>query len=415
MGVFYRLIMTKKYFILLSLLLLALTFSCSRSEVQKKMKPLHALIKAKNGAGALNKVNELAKDSVLALEPKLFDIGKQAQILINDVENEKVYLKGPYDTVKFFNSTYGIFEQILKCEKLEQKRLAESGKKMKYHKGNRATLHRYYPNLCAAGRFFYSKKKYKDVTRFTEMALEVPTYPIWGEDRSVMKNEDYVDYAYLYLRSSYFNKDFANVERYKDLVMGDTAYRCNALELLTLSSYALKDTTTYLKYLKQGLTEYPETPFFFTRLTDYFTEKKDYRAALILADSMLNVDRDNVLFLVSKSVSLLNLQRNTESIEISQKILVLDSTLLASHYYIGAAYCNLANNLILPININSTAYKVIASKQKYYYREALPHIERYRKEFPEEKKRWAPLLYRIYLSLNMGKQFDEVDKILKTL
>ena len=407
--------MTKKYFILFSLLLVSLTFSCSHKEVHKKLKPLHALLKAKNGGAAVKKVEELSKDSVLAFEPKLFDMGKQAQILVNNVENEKVYLKRPYDTVNFFNSTYGIYDQILKCEKLEQKKLAESGKRMKYHKGNRAIIHRYYPNLCAAGRFFYAKKRYSDVTRFMEMVLDIPTYPIWGENRSVIKTEDYVDNAYLYLRSAYFNKEYANVGRYKELVMADTAYRCQTLELLTLSAMALKDSTSYLNYLRQGLVEYPKSPFFFTRMTDHFTEKKDYRAALVLADSMLNLDKNNVLFLVSKSVALLNLQRNVESIEVSQKILLLDSTLVSPNYYIGAAYCNLANNLKLPININSVAYKQVAFKQKSYYEKALPYMERYRKAVPDEKKRWAPLLYRIYLSLNMGNQFDEIENVLRSL
>ena len=32
---------------------------------------------------------------------------------------------------------------------------------------------------------------------------------------------------------------------------------------------------------------------------------------------------------------------------------------------------------------------------------------------PDEKDKWAPSLYRIYLNLNMGRQFDEIDRLLK--
>ena len=39
-------------------------------------------------------------------------------------------------------------------------------------------------------------------------------------------------------------------------------------------------------------------------------------------------------------------------------------------------------------------------------------MERVRQLQPENKDRWAPLLYRIYLNLNMGKEFDEMDHIL---
>ena len=40
-------------------------------------------------------------------------------------------------------------------------------------------------------------------------------------------------------------------------------------------------------------------------------------------------------------------------------------------------------------------------------------MEAYRKLAPADKERWAPALYRIYLHLNMGKQFDEIDRLLK--
>ena len=40
-------------------------------------------------------------------------------------------------------------------------------------------------------------------------------------------------------------------------------------------------------------------------------------------------------------------------------------------------------------------------------------METYRKLMPDEKDKWGPVLYRIYLNLNRGKQFDEIDRLLK--
>ena len=39
-------------------------------------------------------------------------------------------------------------------------------------------------------------------------------------------------------------------------------------------------------------------------------------------------------------------------------------------------------------------------------------METYRKLAPEAKQKWGPALYRIYLRLNMGKQFEEMDNLL---
>lgn len=69
----------------------------------------------------------------------------------------KAYLKQSYDTAKFFNSTLGIYDYILRCDVKEQQRLAKEGKKMKFVKGNQELLHRYYSNINAGARYFYSK------------------------------------------------------------------------------------------------------------------------------------------------------------------------------------------------------------------------------------------------------------------
>ena len=47
------------------------------------------------------------------------------------------------------------------------------------------------------------------------------------------------------------------------------------------------------------------------------------------------------------------------------------------------------------------------------YSKAKPYMEQYRKLMPDDKQTWAPALYRIYLNLNMEKQFEEIDRLMK--
>ena len=46
------------------------------------------------------------------------------------------------------------------------------------------------------------------------------------------------------------------------------------------------------------------------------------------------------------------------------------------------------------------------------YQNALAPLEKYRQMAPDEKQKWGPALYRVYFNLNMGKQFDEIDRLL---
>ena len=49
------------------------------------------------------------------------------------------------------------------------------------------------------------------------------------------------------------------------------------------------------------------------------------------------------------------------------------------------------------------------------YRNSLKYMQTYRKLAPTRKDLWAMPLYTIYLNLNMGKEFVEMDAIIKSL
>lgn len=42
-------------------------------------------------------------------------------------------------------------------------------------------------------------------------------------------------------------------------------------------------------------------------------------------------------------------------------------------------------------------------------------MEKYRECEPDDKERWAPSLYNIYLKLNMGRKFEEISDILRKM
>lgn len=395
--------------------ILMIALSVSSAFAQKQYKPLRGYLKAKNGTEAMKEVEKLEKDSILGADPKLYEYGRQAQVLINDAENVKAYLKQAYDTTRFFNSIYKIYEYVQKCDRAELAILAESGKSPKYAKQNRQVLHQYYKNLGAGGRYFYARGKYKEAMSLMAYYLDVPLMPIWGADKSVVGQRDYVANAYIYQNSAFMSGEFASVEKYKDFTLADTALRRNVFELLAKAAEQTGDSLRMEEYLKQGLTDYPTDIYFFTRLTDYFAGRGEYAKSLTLADSLLARYPDNLLYMASRTISLMNLQRYEEAIEMGKQCLAIDSTIVDLQYYIGAAYCNLANEIKLPTNINSQTYRKNSKLQKDYYSAARPYIEAYRKKSPDEKAKWAPLLYRIYWTLNLGSQFEEIEAIVNML
>ena len=73
------------------------------------------------------------------------------------------------------------------------------------------------------------------------------------------------------------------------------------------------------------------------------------------------------------------------------------------YYNIGSCYMNKALALS-PLREKK--------QQRRFYQQARQYMERYRQLAPDERQKWGPALYRIYLNLNMGRQFDEIDRLL---
>ena len=90
----------------------------------------------------------------------------------------------------------------------------------------------------------------------------------------------------------------------------------------------------------------------------------------------------------------------------------VDSTNVDDNYYIGASYVSKALQVVLPDNPSKESYRQARAQQKAYYIKAEPFLERYRALAPQSKNRWAPLLYKVYLALNKGKKFAEIEKLL---
>lgn len=380
---------------------------------QKSYRPIKTALKAKNGKDALATVQKLEADSVHASDPKLYLFGIEAYQLMNDVENEKMYLKKNADTAAFFNSTLGIFEYALKCDSVERLLQHSREEKPKYRKQNNNLVKQYVQNLKVAANYYYTRKNYANAVRYYDMMMRTNSALTDGKTQKIFTDDEVKQSAFRHLYSCYQVGNYKSVMLYKDLALQDTLQRCLIYEVLAKTAAQQQDTVKYMEYLYTGISKYPRHSFFFTSIADFYAHDGDYKRIVALADTLLSADSTNIVLLEGKCMALINIKQYHKAIASAEKCLHLDSTLLSSYYYIGACYCNLAGEVVLPTNINSTTYRKAYTERKDYYTRALPYLEYFRQQAPEQKKYWAPLLYTIYLNLNKGAEFEEIDRILK--
>lgn len=230
---------------------------------QKELRNLRALVKAKKTSEAMKEVARLESDSTCKDMLKVYELALKTQIQINDVENEKVYLKKACDTVKLFQSTRNIFLYIHKTDSLERAQNEETGRPYKLNKGKKKNVDRYYSNLIAGTRYFYSRKNYKEAQQNLDVLFGLYESPLMDDEMLEDKTRDYTTNAYMYTYCAYQNSRYAEVERFKSTLFADERYYPSALEIYARVAKVVGDGVAFEKYLELGIESFPLNAYFF--------------------------------------------------------------------------------------------------------------------------------------------------------
>lgn len=399
-----------KKLILITLLLLSIT-PCLRAQ-KKEISQARSYIKSGKDLDKAAKILRelLAKDSVNRQEPKIYVLLYDALRKQYEQGNEKLYLKQKYDTVALFDLTKRIFTVLESLDSVDAAPDKKGKINLAYRRQHAMELDALRPNIYYGGTFYLRKHDYPNAYSFFSTYIDCCNQPLFsGYD--YMKTDDRLPSAgYWATYCGYKMNDGQKTLEYSDMALKDSAKRKFVLRYIAEAYKQRNETSRYLEILEAGFTEYPEYPYFFPRLMDYYTQKNALDSALAVSDRALCINGRNELFLLAKSTTLLNMERYDECISLSDSLIHVNDTLPEPYYNAGISYLNKA--LALENGSKQKKDKVLAKK---LYKDAQVYMEKYRGLAPAEKDKWANALYRIYFNLNLGKQFEEVDKVLKNL
>ena len=171
---------------------------------------------------------------------------------------------------------------------------------------------------------------------------------------------------------------------------------------------AMNDTASYEQSLRMGFQCNRQSPYFFPRIVDLYNQTLHPDSAMAIVDQALAVNDTLELFLYAKSNLLLNRGDYDACIALCDTMIARNDSMADAYYNAGVAYLN----KVFLIEKGKVGPKQRKEMQKLY-RKALPYMERYRALEPKETEKWAAALYNIYLKLNMGREFEEIDRMLR--
>lgn len=380
--------------------------SAQKKEIQTAKDQVKA---GKNLDQAAASMKKLLADSANRTNRKIWTIYFDAVRKQYEQGNEKLYLKQKYDTAQLFNYTRQLFEVAFQYDSVETAPDKKGRRDFEFRKGHSDYLAHIRSNLYNGGIWFLNKKKYPDAYKFFDCYIECASQPMFKQYNYGVKDKHLPTAAYYAVYSGYKMKDPKATLHHSYEALKDTVHYNYMLQYLAETYMLEKDTARYVASLKEGFKRVPTFPYFFPRLVEYYVVRNQLDSAMTVVNEALTVVPDSDVYLAAKSNLLLEQGKLKECIEVSKKVIEVNQKLGDPYYNAGICYFNLA----VEQDKNSHNSRKVKEQVEANYKKALPYLVKYREMEPKEQGKWAFPLYTIYLNLNMGKEFDEIDKVMK--
>ena len=386
-------------------ILLLLSMTISATAQRRQLQEARVILKGDKDYDKAEKLmTDLLKDSANLSNARIYDMWLLAVEKQYLQVNERMYKKQQVDTTHFFELTRRMFDIGMRLDSLDMQPDKKGRVSLQYRKDNAQKLASYRPNLFYGGTYHLRKGDLETAYNFFERYMDCDRQPLFTGYDLLATDQRMGEVAYWATYCGYRMNDPVRTLRHAQLAKRDTVKLEHTLQYIAESWRALNDQGQYVETLREGFGHFPKSVYFFPRLMDCYSSKGNYGKALAVADEALATDSVNTLFLLAKSTMLLNLGRYAECLDDSQRLIALNDQAAEAYYNAGTACLNIA------LKMDSRKYKKQITKM---YQKALPYMETYRQLAPQEVEKWGPALYRIYFNLNMGKKFDEIDKILQ--
>ena len=358
----------------------------------------------KNYEKAEQLMTTLLEDSANQQNPRIYNLWLQAVEKQYQALNEQMYKRQTVDTLQLFTLNRRLFTVAERLDSVDALPDKKGRVAPDYRRDNAQRLTGYRPNLFFGGAYHLRRSDFQTAYDFFETYIDCARQPLFADYDLMNSDTRMGEAAYWATYCGYRMDDPVLTLRYHELARRDTAKLEYTLQYVAEAWQRLGDSQRYAEILWEGFAFFPKSTYFFPRLMDAYSRKGNYEQALSVVDEALKADSLSELYLFAKSTMLLNLGRNAECLDYSRRLIALNDQIAEAYYNAGTACLNII------LNMDSRRHKKQIRKM---YLKAQPYMETYRRLAPEAKNKWGPALYRIYFNLNLGKQFDEIDKILK--
>lgn len=419
-------------------LLLAASFAFAQ---EKNVKEAKSIASGTNPdfAKAEALINQALTNPETKDNAETWDVAGFIQKRRSEKEMESAYLRKPYDTLQVYNSALNMCKYYFKCDELAQVPNEKGKIKNKYRKPNASAILAERGNLINGGIQFYNvasqeegdaaKKDNKKALEFFGAYIDIASNPMFEKENLLQTDTVLPQIAYYASLAAAKIEDYPSILKYAPYAKEDKEVGRYAMEFVSTALKAQGETDKWLASLKEGLQKYPDHPFFFGHMIDYYSNNNKFDEAMQFADEMLAKDPNNTFYLYVKGYLYHNMyttlknekkdQEAAEALDNAIKYYVkttdVDSNYAEAYSNLGLVYCLQAQDFSekATTDVNDPKYKEDQDTLKAFYEKAKPYYEKARELKPDQRDLWLNGLHRVYYNLNMGPEFEEIEKLMQ--
>ena len=404
-------------------LLLAASFTFAQ---EKNVKEAKSIASGTNPdfAKAEQLINEALTNPETKDNADTWDVAGFIQRRRSEKEMENAYLRKPYDTVQVYNSAVSMCKYYFKCDELAEIPNEKGKIKNKYRKSNGAAMMAERGNLINGGIYFFNiasqeegdaaKVNNQKALDFFGTYVEVAKSPMLEKENLLQTDTVLPQIAYYASLAAAKLEDYPSILKYAPYAQDDKEVGKYAMEFISTALQKGGDTDKWLASLKEGIQKYPDHAFFFGNLIDYYSNNNKYDEAMQFADEMLAKDPNNTFYLYVKGYLYHNMKDYDKAIEFYTKTTEVDPNYAEAYSNLGLIYCLQAQDFSekATTDVNDPKYKDDQNTLKAFYEKAKPNYEKARALKPDQRDLWLNGLYRVYYNLDMGPEFEEIEKLM---
>lgn len=400
-----------RFLILYIFYILSLTASAGNSKLSQKqfkkdISTVRTNIKNDKDLEQCEKtLRKYLSDSLYAKDKNLHILLTECLRKQYDAVNEKMYLKEKVDTAQTIRTSIRLFLAIEALDSIDATPDHKGVVSPSYRKKHAEYITPFWGNLLKGGIYFYAHGNWKEAWQCFDTYLDCYRQPLFSEEK--LDSTQYNFAAFLATMSAYNMSDISLAQKYATAAIDYTPRKEMIIQRLADLSIAKGDTVNYIYYIDKGNKEFPYSNYFFPNLIDYYSKAPNLGKALEYANEALDKDSLNATFLLARHNVLMLMQNYDKALADGISLLSVNDTLAIPNYNVACIYFQKAQDAM---RLSGKSFKQRLKQSQQYYRLCKPYIEMYRKLKPDDKKLWRPILYDVYLNLNMGKEFDSLPK-----